>query len=179
MLAPLPHPWHLRLLTGRDGPEFQRLRLQALEDAAEAFLSSWETESRTHEGAFAGELDYAYSPPHFGYYGLFNEERLVGFCQIGRSYLEKQNHVAFIYNLFVDPAYRGQGYARRLVSEVLDQVTTHEGIEAVFLSCAAKNKVGLKFYGSLGFQRCGVKRRSIKWQGEYDDEVEMIWRVMR
>jgi ribosomal protein S18 acetylase RimI-like enzyme len=46
--------------------------------------------------------------------------------------------------------------------------------ELIFLSYNAQNLAGKNFYHSLGFKRCGVKVNAIKWQNQYDDEVEVV-----
>jgi RimJ/RimL family protein N-acetyltransferase len=163
-----------RLLTGQDGADYQILRLRSLQTNPEAFLSTYESEANKHEISFCNELDYAYSPPYFGYYGCFEGERLIGFCLIQQSYLNKQDHVAFLYNLYVDPLFRGQKVATTLIAEVINQLSKHEHIERLFLTCTAKNKVAVKFYKNIGFKRCGIRPRSVKWDGAYDDEVEMV-----
>jgi ribosomal protein S18 acetylase RimI-like enzyme len=164
----------IRLLTGQDGPDYQILRLRALQTNPDAFLSTYDSESNKHEISFSNELDYAYSPPYFGYYGCFEGERLIGFCLVTQSYLNKQDHVAFLYNLYVDPEFRKQKVGTQLVAHVINQLAQHEHIERLFLSCTAKNKIAVNFYKKTGFQRCGIRPRSVKWNGDYDDEIEMV-----
>jgi ribosomal protein S18 acetylase RimI-like enzyme len=166
----------IRLLTGQDGPEYQRLRLKALQTDPEVFLATFDQESQKREQSFAQELELAYHPPTFGYYGLFLEdETLAGYLQISPSYLPKQAHLAFLYNLYVDPTTRGQDVASRLWQHATTQLQQHTpSIERVFLSCVATNKPAISFYKKCGFKRCGIRPASIKWQGRYLDEVEMV-----
>lgn len=172
---------HYRLLTGDDGSEYQRLRLQALASDPNAFVSSLESEQDRHESLFAWELDSTYHPPVFGYYGAWitdahGDDRLLGFVLINQSGLVKQNHVAFLYNLYLDPTFRGQGIAQSLVQYALEQLRqhAHPPIEQIYLSCVATNKPAYHFYKNMGWRRCGIKPRSIKWQGRYADELEMV-----
>jgi RimJ/RimL family protein N-acetyltransferase len=168
---------HIRLLTAHDGPEYQKLRLEALQTNAQVFLNTFETESSWHESAYAHELEYSYAPPYFGYYGIFEEDNLLGFCQITKSYLDKQRHIAFLYNLYVGANHRQRGLASNLMEHIFDQLSDHEHLESVFLSCIASNKVARKFYEKNGFKRCGIKPKSVKWQDRYDDEIEMVLRL--
>ncbi|HYD34606.1 MAG TPA: GNAT family N-acetyltransferase [Vitreimonas sp.] len=163
-----------RLLTAQDGAEYQRLRLQSLVAEPDSFLSDISSEEGKHESSFALELDYAYHPPYFGFFGSFQDEKLLAYCQVQRSFTDKQMHIAFLYNLYVDKGYRGQGYGRGLMNHVLELLNSHEHIERIFLSCNSKNKYGLQFYKKMGFHRCGIRPRSIKWHGVYDDEIEMV-----
>jgi RimJ/RimL family protein N-acetyltransferase len=162
-----------RLLQATDGAAYQALRLTALERAGAAYLTTLQTESAKHEQAFAAELDSAYHPPWFGYYGAFVEDQLVGYCHVSQMLSDKQRHCAEILNLYIDEGVRGQGVATALLTHLLGEVAAHEHIERVFLSCLASNQPAQALYGKLGFRKYGVKEKSVKWQGQYDDEV--LW----
>ncbi len=164
----------IRLLTRADGPLFQKLRLESLGDSPQAFMSTLEAENKLHEDQFGEHLDWAFHPPHFGYFGLFIEDQLVGYVQAGKTFLEKQNHVAQINNLYITPNFRGKGLAKQLVQYVLDQLRASEKVERVYLSCTATNKNAFRFYRGLGFQRYAVRAKAIKWQDKYDDEIELV-----
>lgn len=164
----------IRLLTKSDAPDYQQLRLKSLQTDSAAFLSTFEMESKLHDIAFADHLDWAYHPPSYGYFGLFSDGKLAGYIQTGKNYLEKQAHVASLYNLYVDPDHRHKGFARQLMDFVMKLLLEEENIERVFLSCTAKNPTAYTFYKRLGFHRIGVKVKAIKWNGQYDDEIEMV-----
>lgn len=164
----------IRLLTKSDAPAYQQLRLLSLQTDSAAFLSTFDMESKLHEVAFADHLDWAYHPPSFGYFGIFVDGKLAGYIQTGKNYLEKQSHVASLYNLYVNPEFRHQGYARKLIDFVTDLLREEDNIERVFLSCTAKNPTAYNMYKRLGFHRIGVKVKAIKWNGQYDDEIEMV-----
>lgn len=164
----------IRLLTRQDAPAYQALRLQSLQQNPEAFLSTYESESQLHDQAFAEHLDWAYHPPCFGYFGIFIHDQLVGYLQAGKNFLEKQAHVAALYNLYISHQVRHHGLASRLMQTVLDRLQHEAQIERVYLSCTAKNPAAYRLYRRLGFQRIGIKAKAVKWQGVYDDEIEMV-----
>jgi RimJ/RimL family protein N-acetyltransferase len=166
----------IRLLTKADGPQYQTLRLKSLQTDPQSFLATFDGESTKHEQAFADELDMAYSPPHFGVYGVFVEEKLAGYAQVQRSTAPKQAHIAYLFNLYLDPTFRGQGLSRKLFDHVFNQLKT-EGIEQLYLTCLASNTAARQLYRKLGFHRHGTRRQSVKWQGQYDDEVEYVYLV--
>ncbi len=173
-----------RRLTVHDGAAFQKLRLQALATDPAAFLATLEQESGKTTAEFERELEYALGLGFLGYFGVFIASDpapevaaaptpdLVGYCQISQSFLPKQNHVAFLYNLYLAPAARGQGAATALLNYVFAAAKTN-GVERVYCSCNAGNSKALEFYLSQGFVECGRKPESLKWQGVYDDEVEL------
>lgn len=167
---------HIRLLTAQDGAAYQALRLKALQTNPRSFLADFEQESQRHEQSFSQELDACYSPPSFGYYGVWageNDSQLIAFCQATRPYLTKQQHWSQLYNLYVDPEWRGKGIARDLILHITKQLKEHEHIEQIYISCLASNKPAYSLYQKLGFKRSGVRLRSSKWEGQYDDEVEL------
>lgn len=169
----------IRLLTSADAPAYQLLRLQALQTDPQAFLSTFETESIKHDKDFAWEVENFYHPPLYGYYGVFDlisdQEKLIAFVQLGSSYLVKQKHIGFIYNLYIHPDYRHQTVGPQLFIHVFQAIQKYEPqIERLFLSCNATNKPAINFYKKIGFKRCGIKPKSVKWNGVYDDEVEMV-----
>jgi RimJ/RimL family protein N-acetyltransferase len=164
----------IRLLTRDDAAEYQKLRLHSLEESPAAFLSTFDNETKLHEEVFADHLDMTYHPPHLGYFGIFVGERLAGYVQISKNYLEKQDHIVFANNLYISPDFRGQGLAVQLFEFVFLTLKNSEHIERIFLSCTARNRSAMRLYKKIGFRRYGVKVRAIKWQGQYDDEVEMV-----
>lgn len=166
-----------RRLTAQDAAEYQQLRLTALLTNPDAFLSIYEVEVNKSTAAFANELAYAIADPCYGYYGVIDSEKrhqLIAFGQIAKSFLAKQEHVAWLYNLYVDGAYRRQGLAEKLLLEMISAVQTTAPVEMLFVGCNAKNKPALRLYKKLGFQRCGIHPHSVKWAGEYDDELQLV-----
>lgn len=171
----------IRLMTGQDGDHYRSLRLKALQTDPEAFLADYDSESARQESHFKWELDASHRLPIFGYYGYFLrddnlEDKLVGFIQLGQSNLVKQSHIGFLYNLYVDPEFRNQGVAHQLALFLihLSKYRANPPLERIFLSCLASNHEARRFYKEHGFKRCGVRRKSVKWQGQYFDEIEMV-----
>lgn len=163
----------LRLLTSEDSQAFQQLRIKAVEVDGPAFLSDIETERAKTLQRFTNELTFAQLLPPFGYYGLFNYQQLIGFVQLGTTGLPKQQHIGYLYNLFIDPKYRGQGQATLLCQTIL-QTAREQGLERIFAVCLASNRPAYQLYTKLGFSQCGRRPQSVKWQNVYDDEVELV-----
>ena len=163
----------IRPLTITDASIYQTLRLKALKTNPESYLATWETEQNKSTEAFAWEIRYATSSPINGYYG-FLENQLIGYTQLEQLSLPKQQHTAYLFNLYVDPDYRGQGYASKLFDYLSKLAKEKAQVERIFITCNRKNTAAQKLYQKLGFTQYGVKEKSVKWQGEYDDEVEMV-----
>lgn len=167
----------IRLLNYQDAQIYKDLRLKALANNPESFLATFEAENNKPISAFSAELRYAVGEPIFGYYGVFAENELVGYAYLEKSYMDKQKHIAFFYNLYIDSAYRGQGLASKLFNYLLEKIKQQTQIERIFLSCNKKNIPAFKLYQKLGFIQYGIKEKSIKWQNQYDDEIEMVREV--
>jgi ribosomal protein S18 acetylase RimI-like enzyme len=163
----------IRPLTINDVLAYRDLRLKALQTNPASYLATLKTEQTKPLESFAWEIRSAVSPPVSGYYGLYLDQILIGYAQLDQVSLPKQRHIAYLYNLYVDPAHRGQGLATKLVNH-LTKLAKEQQIERLFISCNRQNTPAQKFYQHLGFKQFGLKEKSVKWQGEYDDEVEMV-----
>lgn len=166
----------IRLLTTESSQAYRDLRLQALQTDPKSFLADYETEKQKGMDSFSWELRYAALPPVSGYYGVFagdNDQELVGYALLDQVTLDKQQHIAYLYNLYIDPNHRGKGYATALF-EQLCTLAKQAGIERIFITCNSKNIGAQALYKKLGFQQYSVREKSVKWRGEYDDEIEMV-----
>lgn len=166
---------NIRRLTEKDASAYRVLRLQALQNNPESYLAVYETEASKPLESFAWEMRYAGSVGQInGYYGVLVDDQLIGYAQLDQIQLPKQQHIAYLYNLYVDPAYRGQGHATQLFNYISQLAKEKTQIERIFITCNRKNTAAQAVYKKLGFQEHGVKEKSVKWRGEYDDEVEMV-----
>lgn len=163
-----------RILTVADAPAYQRLRLESLIQNPENFLQTYETEKNRQLENFERDLEGARFAPIYGYHGVFQDNKLMGYLQIDTSFLPKQRHLAFLYNLYITSSARRQGLAKKLCLNVLNLLKNQTQIELIYLSYNGKNETGKAFYKNLGFKRFGVKVDAIKWQSQYDDEVEAV-----
>jgi ribosomal protein S18 acetylase RimI-like enzyme len=70
------------------------------------------------------------------------------------------------------PVYRRQGIGRKLLSAVLEKAR-EIGIERVELVVFSSNKVAIALYEEFGFHKEGVKQKSWKLDGKYEDDIVM------
>lgn len=166
----------IRLLSAADADAFQRVRLSALEENPEAFLSVLADEQQKATNRFAQELTYSSLIAPFGYYGCFIDTQLVGYVLISSTFLGKQRHAAFLYNLYFDPAYRHQGLASQLLQFTL-KLLREEQIEWLYASCISVNQAAQAFYQRMGFVEYGRRPSSVKDNGAYADEVELALKI--
>jgi ribosomal protein S18 acetylase RimI-like enzyme len=168
-----------RLLTPIDAEAYRALRLAALTHDPDSFLATLEFEQRHQLEFFERELAAASSHPCFGYHGVWEGGVLLGYAQIETSYLPKQRHISFLYNVYIAHTARRRGLAKQLCEHIFERLRKETAIEVIYLAYNSSNAGARDFYHALGFKRCGIKPDAIKWQDHYDDEVEMVMRLDR
>jgi ribosomal protein S18 acetylase RimI-like enzyme len=77
---------------------------------------------------------------------LNNEQQLLAF---GQTYRRLEHH--HLGRLAVNPKYRGQGYSKILITEILEQVYLKQSAEGASLFVFKNNIVAYDCYQSLGF----------------------------
>ncbi len=85
-------------------------------------------------------------------YGVFERKRLIGVIE---GSLETWHNVYRVWNLWVDPKYRKEGYGRMLMNYVEDEAI-HLGARALILEVQSCNDQAIKFYEHLGLHFMGL-----------------------
>ena len=96
---------------------------------------------------------------------------VVGWCDIARPPLEGFRHCGRLGTGLL-PRFQGRGIGRRLAVAAIDAARAR-GVERVELDVFASNTRAIRLYERLGFVHEGVRRRSRKIDGAYDDNVMM------
>lgn len=170
----------IRKLLQSDWEAYKVLRIRSLQSDPDVFFSTEAELSSWPDGNFKSEI-YSQPDSHFGYLGSFypraggdpSKLELVGYTSLSGQYFAKQRHIADVFNLYVDPAYRGQGIARELVTSLIQHAKDTGRIEKLFLSVMSQNTPAITLYTSLGFSIYGTKRHAIKSGDQYFDETLM------
>ncbi len=160
----------IRLLTQNDAQAYRELRLIVLQSNPNSFLSSYEFEVDQPEHFFRYTVLDNFNPPHFGYFGYFIDEKMVGYIQLTQNFEKKMAHTGQVFNLSVHPEFRKNGIGKALMLSVIQQASEAE-LEVLYLSCLSSNIEAKKLYESQGFILCGEKPKATKWQDQYQDEL--------
>ena len=83
-------------------------------------------------------------------YGVFDGEKLIGFCGFRPERLEQTRHRAEVGPLYVSPDYHGTGAADSLMTNIIDQAR-ELGLAQVELYVNADNPRACGFYEKHGF----------------------------
>ena len=160
------YSFNIRRLTPSDAGVFRSIRLEALQDASDAFGSTFEKESDEPLQYFVDRLD---RNAVFG--GFFGSSLMgvAGFAQQGGT---KMNHKGFLWGMYVKPEARGSGLATALVETVLEHASKE--VEQVQLTVVVNNARARRFYERMGFVEYGLEKESLKYRGAYFDEALMV-----
>ena len=161
----------IRLLTEKDINQYLKIRLQSLKTDPKAFLSTFESESKLPLEYFQHKIRNAEKDQIFGYYGLFENSRLIAYAQISDGYLVKKRHIGYFYEVYIDPDFRKKGYATQLINYLIDKIRKYKEIEQIELKVNSRNKSAIALYEKLGFKRIATLPHTVKEpDGSYQDE---------
>ncbi|AAP95202.1 ribosomal-protein-alanine N-acetyltransferase [[Haemophilus] ducreyi] len=84
------------------------------------------------------------------------------------KYTEQDNIIAFaicqtlldeatLFNLAVDPAFQAQGYAKKLLTALINQLQAR-GISTLWLEVRQSNTIAQKLYDSVGFNQITIRK---------------------
>lgn len=162
-----------RTLVPEDASAFQALRLHGLREAPTAFASSFDEECDRPLATIASRLSASDKGAVFG---AFDESNLVGITGIRREDHSKLAHKAFLWGVYVAPAFRKRGIGRQLVSQALDYAFATLRLRQVNLGVNRSNLAAIALYETLGFETFGVEEGFLLVDGVLHDETHMVCR---
>jgi phosphoribosylglycinamide formyltransferase-1 len=163
----------IRVLGHGDLDELRRVRLTALKGDPASFSSSYEVELAQPD-KFLARLD---GRDDNRIYGAFLGGRLIGIGGFHRETAPKRRHAGIVTGMYVEPAQRGRGIARRLLVEIIEEARALDGLEQIELSVTAGNEPARALYESLGFVRWGVQPNALRVDGLAYAEEHMLLRL--
>src|SRR4051812_21225451 len=122
----------IRLLTPADANSYWGLRLEALKNHPEAFLTSYE-ESVTRENAVEQTARNFTAEGNFTF-GAFDQGKLIGVVTLLLEERMKIRHRANIFAMYVTPSSRGLGAGKALMTAAVQKAKDVGGIEQINLN---------------------------------------------
>jgi ribosomal protein S18 acetylase RimI-like enzyme len=161
---------NIRRLSPSDAPQFQALRLAALVDRPDAFVTSHVEEKDLPLSAFEARL---VEHPGQAVFGAFDGDALVGMAGLAREVLLQTRHKGHLWGMYVAPPARGHGVARELMQAALAHARRTPGIAKVTLSVDAANVAAIALYESLGFVVFAREADAVRLDGQSRDDLQM------
>ncbi len=128
-----------------DWRSLRSLRLQALQDAPDAFASTWEDEAKMPDAKWRGRLA---SKDHATF--LVSEADNDYGLAVGGPYGDD----AGLYAMWIAPAFRGRGGAGKLI-EAVAVWAAEKGFRRLLLDVADANNAAISLYERHGFSPTG------------------------
>ena len=165
----------IRFLTDKDALSYRKLRLSSLKESPFAFSDSYEDQATKTLADFQLEIIKTGNPIESFTLGAFLEDKLIGFIKFKRDQRSKARHKASLYSLYVEPKYRGQGIAKKLILELFKIIEPIAELEQLQLSTIISNNLLIKFYQSFGFQKLGgIIKDDLIIENQYVDAIYMV-----
>jgi ribosomal protein S18 acetylase RimI-like enzyme len=162
----------VRHLTPADAADYRAVRLAALQNAPEAFGSTYESEAARPMSGWEERL----AAP--GAFGAFIGHEIVGMARFMQdSGSAKERHKGAVYGMYVAPQARGQGVGSALLSALIEHASGI--VEQLRLGVVDTNIAAIRLYQKHGFEIFGTERRALKTDAGYSDEVLMALRLAK
>ncbi|WGG43578.1 GNAT family N-acetyltransferase [Rossellomorea sp. DA94] len=162
----------ITLLNETHAEDYWNLRLEMLKQSPTSFGSSYE-EALERQNPVELTKKRLSSEESITF-GCFVEEKLSGAVTMVRESALKMKHKASIFAMYVTPAHRGRGLARRLLERAINHAKETEGIEQLMITVVTTNETAKGLYLSCGFKPYGTEKRALKYNEEYYDEELMV-----
>lgn len=163
----------LRVLNVEDAEQYQQVRLRALREHPEAFLSSPEEEELTPPEQLASRVTP--SAQRF-IVGAFDAGRLVGMAGFYQMAPIKARHKGHVWGMYVAPEARGHGLGWVMLVEIIRRGRELPVLEEIVLAVTVGNEAARHIYIACGFVAYGIEPRLIRTGGrDYDIE----WMILR
>ncbi|WP_147805290.1 GNAT family N-acetyltransferase [Alkalicoccus halolimnae] len=149
--------------------ELLELRLLGLQEAPEAFSSSFKEEKDKTAEQTAERL----LSSHAKTLGAFSNSVLTGTVTVVKGSKIKTKHKAEIVAVYVCKNKRNQGIGRKLLEEAVQFAADDPDIEKLYLTVTSRNRAAQNLYQTLGFSDYGKDEKGLKIDGNYIEELFM------
>jgi len=162
----------IRLLNISDASLYQATKLKSLQTDPLAFLSSYQKESQFPLDYFQTKIRHATSPPIFGIYAIIKNNNIIALAQLSKEFHPKKSHLANIYDVYVDPKFRGKNLAKKLLTHLIKKAKSYSPLEQLHLCCNSLNQPAIALYKSSGFTQIATRKNAVKEpDNTYQDEL--------
>jgi RimJ/RimL family protein N-acetyltransferase len=165
----------IRPVTLDDLDAFRDLRLEALRTQPIAFGADYETNLAHPREFWEKRIAPRDGVVSITYVAEANGE-LVGLTGIRAAEGRKERHNAWVWGVYVRPAWRGKGLGDRLVNACTEWGAT-QGLRYAKLGVLTSNTPAICCYVRCGFTVYALDPEVLAWEGKYYDELLMAKRL--
>jgi len=151
------------VLTPNQWRELRDLRLAALLDSPEMFLSTYDHESGFSHDQWRAEFERG------EWHACHASGRLIGLLGITRE-PDTPTDLRYLEYLWVSPTYRRSGIAHHMLSFALDTLRA-TGIRTVLLWVLDGNDSAVRLYQKLGFVKTDYSQRLAERPGRIEEQM--------
>ncbi|MGE5378024.1 MAG: N-acetyltransferase family protein [Bacteroidota bacterium] len=154
-----------------DAAGFRELRLEALQNSPIAFSADYQ-KNISHPAKYWEDL----LSPHPDESTMFIAEvdgKLIAMTGVMRGSSPKTRHSAWIWGVYVTPAWRGLHIAEEIIRSCIEWAGARNVVLAK-LGVAAVNQPAIRCYERCGFKIYGTEPRAVFVDGKYYDEYLMF-----
>lgn len=164
----------VRRLVEADAAALRALRLRALREEPDPFLTTFDEEAARPIERWTDLLREQGDASDSGVLGAFEAGALVGMLGFHRDGHRKARHRVNLWGMYVAPEARARGHGRALLDAALAQLAAMPGVEQVHLSVAVTSEAARRLYLRAGFVVVGRLPRAMKdGDGTIDEELMM------
>jgi len=156
----------IRKILTSDLELFINIRLESLRIDSNSFLSTYEEEIKNSIHIWK---NYIMKSEWFGY---FVEKKLIGIINLKIAKKTKISHTAEISGLFINPEFRRNNIAKKLVN-FTENYSSEKNILQIYLGCHANNEKAINLYQNLGYKIIAVRPCYIRIDNQYFDDLIM------
>lgn len=161
-----------------DAERYARLRLRMLRDSPWAFSASPEDDKAQDVPHLAQRLtEHEYAVFAVEAEADAELQELIASAGIARWASPKFRHRASVWGVFVEPAFRGKGLGRAVMSAAIDLARAWPGVDYIDLGVSERAAEALHLYKSLGFEPWGREPEATSIDGRRYDEFHMTLRL--
>jgi ribosomal protein S18 acetylase RimI-like enzyme len=151
-MAGAPISFGVKVLTEDEWPVLRDIRLSALEESPQAFLSSFGHEAAYDEGRWRSEFMRG------EWLVVIAGDQVIGLLGATMEEPARPSHERYLEYLWVWPGARRSGVGSMLLRTVLDRLRD-SGVRTVWLWILDGNDSALRLYQGFGFQSTNERQR--------------------